>query len=59
MPKVLELVDQALVDLGTMTATTTAATTGGTSTFIYGFNDAPLRRKGTMTPFQRRRRAEL
>jgi hypothetical protein len=32
---------------------------GGRSTFIYGFNDAPLRRKGSMTPFQKRRWREL
>ncbi|MFH1144651.1 MAG: hypothetical protein V1774_08925, partial [Candidatus Eisenbacteria bacterium] len=29
------------------------------STFLYGFTDAPLRRKGSMTPSQQKRRAEL
>jgi transposase-like protein len=31
----------------------------GTSYFVYGFNDAELRRSGTHTPKQRRRREEL
>jgi transposase-like protein len=31
----------------------------GTSHYVYGFNDAELRRSGTMRPTQRRRRAEL
>jgi hypothetical protein len=31
----------------------------GTSHFIYGFSDAPLRRSGTMTPTQREKRASL
>jgi hypothetical protein len=31
----------------------------GRSHFIYGFNDAPLRRSGTMTPRQRRKRERL
>ncbi len=31
----------------------------GASHFVYGFNDAELRRSGTMRPGQRRRRAEL
>ncbi len=33
--------------------------TGSESWFIYHFTDAPLRRKGRMTPHQRRHRAEL
>lgn len=32
---------------------------GGKSWFLYHFTDSPLRRKGAMTPTQRRRRAEL
>jgi transposase-like protein len=32
---------------------------GAESHFLYHFNDAPLRRKGTMTPYQKKRRAEL
>jgi hypothetical protein len=32
---------------------------GARSHFLYAFNDAPLRRKGRMTPFQKRRRAAL
>ena len=32
---------------------------GSHSWFIYHFTDSPLRRKGTMTPFQKNRRAEL
>ena len=31
----------------------------GRSHFVYGFQDAELRRSGTMTPFQRRKRARL
>lgn len=31
----------------------------GESHYVYGFNDAELRRSGTMTPSQRRRRLEL
>jgi transposase-like protein len=31
----------------------------GLSHFVYGFNDAELRRSGTMTPAQRRKRAQL
>ncbi len=31
----------------------------GASHFVYGFNDAELRRAGTMTPAQRRKRARL
>jgi transposase-like protein len=31
----------------------------GTSHYVYGFNDAELRRSGTMKPAQRRKRAEL
>ena len=31
----------------------------GVSHFVYGFNDAELRRSGTMTPAQRRQRARL
>jgi len=31
----------------------------GVSHFVYGFNDAELRRSGAMTPAQRRRRAQL
>lgn len=32
---------------------------GGESWFTYHFNDSPLRRKGRMTPTQRRRRSEM
>jgi len=32
---------------------------GAESHFFYGFTDSPLRRKGSMTGFQRRRRTEL
>jgi transposase-like protein len=32
---------------------------GSESHYVYGFNVAPLRRSGTMTPRQKRRRAEL
>jgi len=32
---------------------------GSHSCFLYHFNDAPLRRKGSMTPFQKLRRSEL
>ena len=32
---------------------------GAESWFLYHFTDSPLRRKGSMTPFQRRRRTEL
>ena len=32
---------------------------GGQSTFLYGFTDSPLRRKGSMTPTQKKRRAAL
>ena len=32
---------------------------GGQSTFLYGFTDSPLRRKGSMTPAQKKRRAAL
>ncbi len=32
---------------------------GAHSWFLYHFTDSPLRRKGSMTPFQKRRRAEL
>jgi hypothetical protein len=31
----------------------------GVSHYVYGFNDAELRRSGTLTPFQRRKRADL
>ena len=31
----------------------------GLSHFVYGFNDAELRRSGTMTPAQRRKRTQL
>lgn len=31
----------------------------GVSHYVYGFNDAELRRSGTMTPHQRRKRAQL
>jgi transposase-like protein len=33
--------------------------TGARSWFLYHFTDSPLRRKGSMTPAQRRRRAQL
>jgi hypothetical protein len=32
---------------------------GGESHFLYHFNDAPLRRKGTMTAYQKKRRVQL